>query len=127
MEVHILSGNSSTLSQLPSVPIRSPIEIVNNLRLVYDQKQIETFQNMLDSLVSDDKFDILDLDTIMIDAIKHDDAQFAEALLSHGLPLHPDYALEAAKWKAKNVLEALFKNGWNVNKPISDAQPPVLG
>ena len=128
MEVHILSGNSSTLlSQLPSVPIRSPIEIVNNFRLAYDQKQIETFQNMLDSLVSDNKFDILGLDTIMIDAIRYDDAQFAEALLSHGLPLHPDYALEAAKWKAKNALEALFKNGWNVNKPISDTQPPVLG
>ncbi|KOS44424.1 hypothetical protein ACN38_g4651 [Penicillium nordicum] len=82
---------------------------------------------MLDSLVSDDKFDILDLDTFMVDAVRHDDAQFAEALLSHGLPLHPDYALGAAKWKAKNVLEALFKNGWNINKPISDAQPPVLG
>ncbi|KAJ5373406.1 hypothetical protein N7517_005412 [Penicillium concentricum] len=79
---------------------------------------------MLDSLVSDGKFDLLDLDTIMIDAVRYDDAQFAEALFSHGLPLHPDYALEAAKWKAKNVLEALFKNGWNVNKPISDAQPP---
>ncbi|KAJ5926872.1 hypothetical protein N7516_008645 [Penicillium verrucosum] len=63
----------------------------------------------------------------MVDAVRHDDAQFAEALLSHGLPLHPDYALGAAKWKAKNVLEALLKNGWNINKPISDAQPPVLG
>jgi hypothetical protein len=81
---------------------------------------------MLDSLVSNDKFDILDLDTIMMDAIRYDDAQFAEALLSHGLPLHPDYALEAAKLKAKNVLEVLFKNGWNVNKPINDAQPPIL-
>ena len=127
MEVHILPGNSSTPSQLPNVPIRSPIEIINNLRLVYGQKQIKTFQNLLDSLVSDDKFDKLDLDTIMIDAVRHDDAQFVEALLFHGLPLHSDCALEAAKSKAKNVLEALFKNGWNVNKPISDAQPPVLG
>lgn len=94
---------------------------------MYDQKQIKTFQNLLDSLASDEKFDILDLDTIMIDAVRHDDAQFVEALLSHGLPLHSDHALEAANWKVKSVLEALFKNGWNANKPISDAQPPVLG
>lgn len=127
MEVHLLSENSLSLSHLPSVPIRSPIEIIDNLRLVYDQKQVEIFHHMLDSLISNDKFDIRDLDAIMIDAIRHDDAQFAEELLFHGLPLHPDYALEAAKLKAKNVLEALFKNGWNINKPISDAQPPVLG
>ncbi|KAJ5800872.1 uncharacterized protein N7518_002940 [Penicillium psychrosexuale] len=63
----------------------------------------------------------------MIDAIRHDDTKFAEALLSHGLPLHPDYALEAAKWKATNVLEVLLKNGFDINKPISDGQLPVLG
>lgn len=126
MEVHILSNESLALAQLPGVPIRSPVEIITNLRSVYDQKQVEMFRDILDSLASNDKFDIRDLDTIMIDAIRNNDTQFTVELLSHGLPLFPDYALEATKWKAKNVLELFFDKGWDINEPISEAQPPVL-
>jgi hypothetical protein len=70
MEVHILPNGSLALAQLPGVPIRSPVEIIN-LRSVYDQKQVEMFRDRLDSLASKDEFDIRDLDTIMIDAIRN--------------------------------------------------------
>jgi hypothetical protein len=126
MEVQFLPNESLTLAQLPSVPIRSPIELIKNLRSVYAQKQVEIFRDMLDSLISNDKFDIHDLDTIMMDAIRNNDTQFTLELLSHGLPLLPDYALEATKWKAKNFFELFFEKGWDINKPISQAQPPLL-
>ncbi|KAJ5453898.1 uncharacterized protein N7458_004854 [Penicillium daleae] len=84
------------------------------------------FRDMLDSLASNDKFEIHDLDTIMMDAIRNNDTQFTLELLSQGLSLLPDYALEATKWKAKNVLELFFEKGWDINKAISEAQPPLL-
>ncbi|KAJ6016261.1 hypothetical protein N7540_010852 [Penicillium herquei] len=82
---------------------------------------------MMDSLILDNKLDVLDLFTIMVDAIDHDDAQFVEALLSRGFPSDSDAALQAVKGKARDVLEVLFKYGWDINSPISDAQPPLLG
>ncbi|KAJ5372909.1 hypothetical protein N7517_004915 [Penicillium concentricum] len=62
----------------------------------------------------------------MIDAIRQDDTLFTTELLFHGLRLSPNYAMEAAKAKAKNVLETFFEKGWDSNNPISRAQPPVL-
>ncbi|KAJ5570604.1 uncharacterized protein N7459_010034 [Penicillium hispanicum] len=116
----------STFSQIPQIPIRSPIEIIENLHSVYNEKRIEKFRDVLDSLRSDPRFDIRDLDTIMIDAIRHDNTRFTEELLSHGLPLVPGYALEATQSKARNVLEMFFEKGWDINHPISGAQPPLL-
>lgn len=126
MEVQSPSNGSPAFAQLPQIPIRSPIEVIENLRSVYAEKHVEKFRDLLDSLHSDIRFDIHDLDTIMVDAIRQDDTHFTMELLSHGLPLAPDYALEAAKSKAKKVLEIFFEKGWDINNPISEAQPPLL-
>jgi hypothetical protein len=93
---------------------------------VYAEKYIEKFRDVLDSLHSDVRFDICDLDTIMIDAIRQDNTQFTMDLLFYRLPLAPDYALEAAKSKAKKVLKIFFEKGWDINNPTSEAQPPLL-
>jgi len=120
MEVQSPS-NVPAFAQLPQIPIRSPIEVIENLRSVYAEKHVEKFRDLLDSLHLDIPFDIHDLDTIMVDAIRWDDTYFTMELLSHGLPLAPDYALEAAKSKAKKVLEIFFEHGWDINNPVSEA------
>jgi hypothetical protein len=63
----------------------------------------------------------------MIEAIKRDDVQFIKELLDRGLPMDPLYALEAVNAKAKDALEVFLKNGWNINQPMSELKPPVLG
>jgi len=111
MEARSLSNRSPAFAQLPQIPIRSPIEVIENLRSVYAEKHIGKFRDILESLHSDVRFDIHDLDTIMIDAIRQDVPQFTIELLSYRLPLAPNYAAEATKSKAKKVLEMVFEKG----------------
>lgn len=53
--------------------------------------------------------------------------QFIKELLDHGLPMNPLYALEAVNAKAKDSLEELLENDWDINQPMSKLKPPVLG
>lgn len=121
--------SSSPFNRLPPIPTCTPIQVIENLRSLYAEKNIQGFRDVLDSH-SDSSylrhFEIRDLDTVMIDAIRQDNTRFTTELLCRGLPLVPDYVLEAAKFKAKRVLELFFEKGWNINSPISQAQPPVL-
>jgi hypothetical protein len=64
---------------------------------------------------------------IMVEAINQADVQFIKELLDHGLPMDPLYALEATSSKRKDALEVFLQNGWNINQPISEMKPPVLG
>ena len=63
----------------------------------------------------------------MVEAINRDDLQFIKELLDRGLPMDPLYALEAVKTRGKNALEIFLQSGWNINQPISELKPPVLG
>lgn len=62
-----------------------------------------------------------------LEAVKRDDVQFIKELLDHGLPMNPLYALEAVNAKAKDSLEELLENDWDINQPMSKLKPPVLG
>ncbi|RHZ50754.1 hypothetical protein CDV55_102045 [Aspergillus turcosus] len=130
MEVHSPSnGFSAHLNHLPRIPIRTPIELLDRLHSFYADRNIEKFRNELDSLPTGTHprcFDIHDLDTLMIDAIRRDDPQFTMELLHRGLPLDPDYVLEAAKSRARSVLEMFFNEGWDINKPISEVNRRCL-
>ncbi|CAI7667652.1 unnamed protein product [Penicillium viridicatum] len=37
------------------------------------------------------------------------------------------YALHATETKAKNALQVFLDNGWDINQPMSEPKPPVLG
>lgn len=37
------------------------------------------------------------------------------------------YALHATETKAKNALQVFLDNGWDINQPMSELKPPVLG
>lgn len=126
MDVQSLSNGSPSPAQLPPVPIRSPVEVIERLRSFYCERNIELFRGTLDSGFSNGRLNIHSLDTIMMDSARNNTALVTMELLSYGLPLMPDSALEAAKSKAKNVLKGLFENVWDINSPISQAQSLVL-
>lgn len=63
----------------------------------------------------------------MVQATKQNNAQFIKELLHRGMPVDPLYVLEAIKMKAKDALEAFLDHGWDINRPISELKPPMLG
>ncbi|EED11695.1 hspc200, putative [Talaromyces stipitatus ATCC 10500] len=95
-------------SEYPQIPTRTPPATLEISRTCCD-------------------FDICDFHAIMIEAINRADVQFIKELLDHGLPMDSLYALEAVGAKRKDALEVFLKNGWDVNQPISELKPPILG
>lgn len=115
-------------SDYPQIPTRTPRATLEVLRASCVSGDIQKFREILESQSSSSEgFDICDLYAIMIEAIKRDDVQFIKELLDRGLPMDPLYALEAVNAKAKDALEVFLKNGWNINQPMSELKPPVLG
>lgn len=111
-------------SEYPQLPTRTPPTTLEESRASCVSGDIQKFREILES---SETFDICDFYAIMIEAIKRDDVQFVKELLDRGLPMDPLYALEAVKVKGKNALEVFLQNGWNINQPISELKPPVLG
>lgn len=115
----------SSPSQIPPVPTTTPVEFIEELRSLFLDHDINAFRGVLEA--HEDRFDIRDLDPLMIDAIRRDDTQFTTELLRRGLSLVPDYAVKATEARAKNVLEVFFANGWVINRAVSGGKPPILG
>ncbi|KAJ6155150.1 hypothetical protein N7470_005716 [Penicillium chermesinum] len=115
-------------SEYPQIPTRTPAATLEKLQASCVSGDIWKFREILDSQSSSSEdFDICDFYAIMIEAIRLDDVQFIKELLDRGLPMDPLYALEAVKVKGKKALEVFLQNGWNINEPISELKPPVLG
>lgn len=114
----------------PQIPTRTPSEILERTSGLCINGSIGKFQEVLDSQLSGPEpheFDIHDFYTVMIQAIRRDDTQFINELLRRGLPMDQLYALEAVKAKAKRALQIFLDHGWNINQPMSELKPPVLG
>lgn len=115
-------------SEYPRIPTRTPPATLEELHACCVSGDIQTFQKILDSQSpSSDDFDICDLYAIMIKAIKLNNARFIKELLDRGLPMDPLYALEAVKVKGKVALEAFLQIGWDINQPLSELKPSILG
>lgn len=115
-------------SDYPPIPTRTPPVTLEVLRASCFSGDIQAFREILESQRSSSEgFDIYDFYAIMIEAIKRDDVRFVKELLGRGLPMDPLYALEAVSANAKVTLEVFLENGWNINQPMSELKPPVLG
>ncbi|KAJ6084466.1 Ankyrin repeat protein [Penicillium sp. IBT 16267x] len=102
--------------------------LLQELHAFCDSGDIQKFREILDSSRSfPDGFDICDLSGIMIEATKRNSTPFIKELLRRGMPVDPLYAFEAIKVKAKDALEAFLNNGWDINQPMSELKPPLLG
>lgn len=115
-------------SEYPQIPTRTPPATLERLHASCVSGDIQSFREILDShSSSSEEFDICDFYAIMIEAIKVKDVRLIQELFYGGLPIDPLYVLEAVKVKGKDVLESFLQNGWNINQPISELGPPLLG
>lgn len=115
----------------PPVPSHAPIQALQDLEHFCIQGDLERFQSTLNgSSIGDSLHDsnIVNLSGVMIQAIKLGRTCFVKELLRHAVPLFPRYINEAIKTKAnaKDILEILFENGWDINHPMGAMDPPIL-
>lgn len=89
-------------------------------------KDFARFKSTFDEWVSLN-LDIHDLDPVMMQAVKQDNAVAADHLLQHRLPANQGYALEATRHKCRDVFGVLLHYGWDISQPTSELRPPVLG
>lgn len=112
------------------IPRQTQTETIELLRSLCVNDDLQTFQEMIKLLLASAKpgdFAIEELGEVMMEAIKQDNAGFVSTLLSHGFPIQPCYTLEATLHKAKGALACYIKEGWNINEPVGEIRPPVLG
>jgi hypothetical protein len=115
-------------SDYPQIPTRMSPTLLQKMNAFCVSGDLQKFREVLDSSCSfSDEFDICELSGIMIEAVKRNRTQFIKELLRRGMPVDPLYAFEAIKVKAKDALEAFLDNGWDINQPISELKPPLLG
>ncbi|KAJ5640912.1 hypothetical protein N7528_000537 [Penicillium herquei] len=118
-------------SEYPQIPTRTPPAILEKIRALCVNGDIQGFVKTLDllqhSTPRSGAFDICDLSDVMIEAVKRDDAQFMKELLNRDLPMDSLYAIEAVEAKSKNALEVFLQYEWDINQPMSELRPHVLG
>lgn len=112
----------------PLPPMRTSPAIIDKVLSFCISGEIETFREILDSPTSSSgDIHLNDLASVMLEAIKRDSVQFIEELLQHGMQATTLRALEAVEAKAKNALDTFIRHGWDINEPVSELKPPVLG
>ena len=115
--------------ELP-IPLQTQRETIRLLRSLCINDNLQKFQETIKLLLASAKpgdFAIEELGEVMMEAIGHDKVGFVSTLLSHGFPIQTCYALEATLYKAKGVLSCYIKEGWDINEPVGQIKPPVLG
>lgn len=115
-------------SEYPQIPARTPSATLEEMHDLCIRGDIQKFRDLVDlSSSSSEHFDICDCYAIMIEAIKRIHTLFIEELLGRGLPMDPLYALKAIEMKGKDALAIFLEYGWDINQPVSELKPPVLG
>ncbi|KAJ5946134.1 hypothetical protein N7454_002973 [Penicillium verhagenii] len=117
-------------SKYPPIPTRTPSAILEKLRALCVNGDMQGFVEVIDSLrpkPETEDFDICDLYGVMIEAIKQDNAQFIKELLQRGFPIRPLYGLKALEAKSKSALELFIQYGWDINQSMSELSPSILG
>ncbi|RDW87064.1 ankyrin repeat domain-containing protein [Aspergillus mulundensis] len=114
--------------QYPQPPTRTSPATLDQIHDFLLNGDIQRFRQTLDSpCCSSRDFNICDLSAIMVEAIKRNNLQFIQELLARGLPMNPLYALRAIEAKATSALDVFIQSGWDINQPVSELRPPVLG
>lgn len=115
----------------PPTPSHAPIQALQDLERFCIQGNPERFQSTINSSSIGGSLhhsNTVNLSGVMIQAIKLGRTCFVKELLRYGVPLFPVYIHEAIKTKtnAKDILEILFENGWDINHPMGAMDPPIL-
>lgn len=128
MDIRPLSRETPNSYNGLQIRRHTPAATVDKLRSLCIEDDLKSFQETIDQLVSSpEALVIAELGDVMMEAIKYDRVGFVSKLLSHGFPIQPCYTLEATVRKAKSVLGCFIEAGWDINEPVGDVKPPVLG
>lgn len=111
--------------------LQTPAHVIEELRsiLIVDGN-LTKFQKRLDELMSanEGEFRIHDLGIpVMFEAIKRDSLPFIMELLSRGIRMNSSFVKVAVTSGAQQALNLFLWNGWDINKPETEMDPPVLG
>ncbi|KAJ5431315.1 hypothetical protein N7445_009047 [Penicillium cf. griseofulvum] len=104
----------------PPIPAKTLL-LVHQLPELDDQE----LQEFLDRAIRDG-CDIHHFYRAMVDAIRSNRACLVKELLRCKIPISRIYILEAIMAKAKDILTVFFDSGWDINKPLSIMEPPML-
>lgn len=63
---------------------------------------------------------------LLAEAIRHRHDNILEVLLSEGIPVTASAVKVAAEGKSTRALSVLIGHGWEINKPLSASEPPML-
>ncbi|PYH35279.1 ankyrin repeat domain-containing protein [Aspergillus neoniger CBS 115656] len=122
------SASPSTWSEIYQVPGQTSRDILLRARELYLINDIQQFRDLLNSAESSsENFHINDFSIIMKQAVEQDNMDFMQALMDHGFPTHSIYAQSTTRYRSKNTLAFLIEKGLDINKPICETQPPILG
>ncbi|GCB27394.1 ankyrin-2 [Aspergillus awamori] len=130
MNVQPASGSAapSTWGEIYQVSGRTSREILLKARELCLSGDIQQFRDLIDSAQSSsENFHIDDFGIIMGQAVEQDSVIFMRELMDRGFPMHSIYARNATRFKSKNALALLIEKGWDINEPMCETQPPVLG
>ena len=67
------------------------------------------------------------LTPVIQQCIKDNNVALVRSILRHGFPISTSVARQAVEKGATDILQAYIDNGWDINDPISETEPPVLG
>lgn len=130
MDIRLPSQEKPINNQELPIVRQTPTETIELLRSLCINDDLQTFQEAIKQLLASAEpgsFAIEELGEVMMEAIKQDNAGFVSTLLSHGFPIQPCYTLEATLHKAKGALACYIEEGWDINEPVGQIRPPVLG
>ena len=48
-------------------------------------------------------------------------------LLRDGFHVSTSIARQAVEYRARDIIQVFLDNGWDINDPVSETEPPVLG
>lgn len=120
----------SILEALEATWVRTPAEVIDSLiSTCVIPGNFQKFNQDLDYFSGPgfaQKFMVIDLRPVMVEAIKRDSTPFVSELLRRGLPMCPYFATEAVCSKSENCLEVFLQQGWDINEPAGPLNPPVL-
>ncbi len=63
---------------------------------------------------------------LLAEAIRHAHVDTLEALLGEGVPVAGSSIKAAVEAKSTSILDMLLAHGWEINKPLSGSEPPML-
>lgn len=115
-----VQGHSRSANPAP-IPTQM-LSLTHRLKELDNERELRDFLNRTLA----DEGDIRHLAGGMVDAIRSNNVYLVKELLRRKLPISPVYVFEAVNAKAKDILTTFFDSGWDINKPMSGMDPPIL-